>query len=277
MLDFESLDSQPNFLPMRTSRLRSRFRQKQAARLACLYYPTAMMPAHAAKAGFDALWLDAEHNTWDRREVQRMIALANLANIDTLVRTANRMPGELYRFLEDGATALMIPMVNNRAEATALVNAVKFPPLGQRGIDGAGMDNNFYLDGVANYPKDANEQTLLVVQIETPEAVENVDDIASIPGIDGLFIGPGDLALRIGCAPDWKLPQMAAAQAKVSAAAAKHGKAWGRPSRDADDIRALNALGAQIIAHGSDFGSVAMMLPKFAATLTEALGQPKAL
>ena len=262
---------------MRTSRLRSRFRQKQAARLACLYYPTAMMPAHAAKAGFDALWLDAEHNTWDRREVQRMIALANLANIDTLVRTANRMPGELYRFLEDGATALMIPMVNNRAEATALVNAVKFPPLGQRGIDGAGMDNNFYLDGVANYPKDANEQTLLVVQIETPEAVENVDDIASIPGIDGLFIGPGDLALRIGCAPDWKLPQMAAAQAKVSAAAAKHGKAWGRPSRDADDIRALNALGAQIIAHGSDFGSVAMMLPKFAATLTEALGQPKAL
>src|SRR5476651_492419 len=121
MLDFESTDSQPNFLPMRTSRLRSRFRQKQAARLACLYYPTSMMPAHAAKAGYDALWLDAEHNTWDRREVQRMIALANLANIDTLVRTANRMPGELYRFLEDGATALMIPMVNNRAEATALV------------------------------------------------------------------------------------------------------------------------------------------------------------
>ena len=236
-----------------------------------------MMPAHAAKAGYDALWLDAEHNTWDRRDVKAMISLANLAGIDTLVRTANRMPGELYRFLEDGASALMIPMVNNKAEAKALADAVKFPPIGQRGIDGAGIDNNFYLDGVQHYAKTANEQTLLIVQIETPEAVENVDEIAAVPGVDGMFIGPGDLALRIGCAPDWKLPQMSAAQARVAAAAAKHGKAWGRPARDVDDIRALTALGAQIIAHGSDFGAVAVMLAKFGATITEALGQPPAL
>ena len=115
MLDFAPARSQSYFLYfMRSSKIRSRLGQKQAVRFACMYYPTTMMPAHAAKAGFDALWLDAEHNTWDRREIQRMIALHHLADIDCIIRTGSRNPNELYHLLEDGATALMIPMVNAR-------------------------------------------------------------------------------------------------------------------------------------------------------------------
>jgi 2-keto-3-deoxy-L-rhamnonate aldolase RhmA len=256
---------------MRASLIRSRLRQGKAARIAALYYPTTMMPAHAAKAGFDALWLDAEHNTWDRREIQRLAALHHLANIDCLVRTGTRNPNELYHLLEDGVTALMIPLVNTPEDAAALAAAVKFPPLGQRGVDGASIDNNFYLDGTEKYTERANAETFLMVQIESPEALENLNRIAATPGIDGLFIGPGDLALRFGCAMDWKEPKMTAAEDAVAAAAAKHGIAWGRPGGSVEQITRIAKKGGKLIAHGSDFGAVMTMLPAYAKNLADGL------
>lgn len=258
---------------MRASLIRTRIRQDKAVRIACLYYPTSMMPAHAAKAGFDAIWLDSEHSTWDRRDLQRLIQNHHLANIDCIVRTGSRNATDLYHLLEDGATALMIPLVNSAEEAAAVARAVKFPPLGQRGHDGSGLDNNFYLNGTAGYAAAANEETFLIVQIETPEAVAAVDAIAAVPGVDGLFIGPGDLSLRIGCPMDWADPRMVAAEDAVAAAAARHGKAWGRPSGSTEDIAHLNKKGARLIAHGSDFGAVMRMMPVFAKTMKDGLGE----
>jgi 2-keto-3-deoxy-L-rhamnonate aldolase RhmA len=255
---------------MRKSLARSRLQADQPVRIACMYYPTAMMPAHAAKAGYDAIWLDAEHNTWDRRELQRMIALHHVANIDCIVRTGSRSANDLYHLLEDGATGLMIPLVNTPAEAAALASAVKFPPLGQRGLDGAGLDNDFYLEGTATYPERANRETLLILQIETPEALENVDSIAATKGIDGLFIGPGDLALRLNCPLDWNHPKMVAAEDAVAAAAARHKIAWGRPGAAAQ-ISRISGKGGRLIAHGSDFGALMTMLPTFAKAFSEAL------
>jgi len=237
----------------------------------CMYYPTTMLPAHAAKAGYHAVWLDAEHNTWDRRELQRMIALHHLANIDCIVRTGSRNPNDLYHLLEDGATGLMIPLVNTGEDAAALAAAVKFPPLGQRGLDGASLDNNFYLDGTVDYPTTANRETVLIVQIESPEAIANVDAIAGTPGVDGLFLGPGDISLRLGCAMDWSDPQMSAAEDAVAAAAAKHGIAWGRPGGNAEQIKRIARKGGQLIATGSDFGAVMTSLPVWAKTLDDAL------
>lgn len=236
-----------------------------------MYYPVAMMPAHAAKAGYDAIWLDSEHNTWDRRELQRMIALHHLANIDCIVRTGSRNPSELYHLLEDGATGLMIPLVNTPEDAAALAHATKFPPLGQRGLDGASLDNNFYLQGTTTYTTDANRETFLIVQIETPEALANVEAIAATPGVDGLFIGPGDLSLRLGCPLDWAHPKMAAVQDTVAAAAAKTGIAWGHPAGTTEQIKAMMAKGARLLAHGSDFGAVMVGLAGGGQTFAAAL------
>lgn len=144
---------------MRSSLLRSRLQAGQPARIACMYYPTAMMPSYAANLGYDAIWLDTEHNTWDPRELQRMILLHRLADIDCIVRTGNRTPHHLYHLLEDGATALMVPLVNSREEAEALVDRVKFPPFGQRGLDGASVDNDFYLHGTDRYRTEAKRTT----------------------------------------------------------------------------------------------------------------------
>jgi len=241
-----------------------------------MYYPTAMMPAHAAHAGYDAIWLDAEHNTWDRRELQRMIALHHLANIDCIVRTGSRNPTDLYHLLEDGATGLMIPLVNTPEDAARLAQAVKFSPVGQPGLDGAGLDNNYFLQGTAAYPVDANRETFLIVQIETQEALANIEAIAATPGIDGLFIGPGDLSLRLGCPLDWSNPEMLAAEDAVVVAAAKNGIAWGRPAGSADQIKHMVAKGGRLIAHGSDFGSVMVGLAASGQTFAAALEQPNA-
>ena len=256
---------------MRASLIRARLRQGQIVRIAALYYPNAMMPAHAAKAGFDALWLDAEHNTWERRDIQRLVALHHLANIDCLVRTGSRNANELYHLLEDGVTALMIPLVNTAADAVALAAAVKFPPLGQRGLDGASLDNDFYTKGTERYTEQANAETFLLVQIETPEALANLDAIAATPGVDGLFLGPGDLALRLGCPADWNQPQMKAAEDTVAAAAARHGIAWGRPAGTVQQIAHVAGKGGKLIAHGSDFGAMMTMLPVYAKDFTEAV------
>jgi 4-hydroxy-2-oxoheptanedioate aldolase len=256
---------------MRLSLIRARLRQDKAARIACLYYPNNMMPAHAAKAGYDAIWLDAEHNTWDRREIQRMLALHHLANIDCIVRTGSRNPTELYHLLEDGATALMICLVETPTDAAALAHAVKFPPLGERGLDGAGLDNNFYLQGTDGYPGKANDETLLILQIESPKAVANAGAIAAVPGVDGLFIGPSDLSLRYGCSSDWNDPTMTKAEDAVAAAAAQHGIAWGRPGDDIADIARIAQKGGRLISHGSDFGAVMSMIPAYAQTSVDAL------
>lgn len=236
-----------------------------------MYYPSAMMPAHAANAGFDGIWLETEHNTWDRREIQRMIALHHLANIDCIVRTGSRNATELYHLLEDGVTGLIIPLVNTPEDAHALAQAVKFPPLGQRGLDGAGLDNNFFLPGTATYPNEANNETLLILQVESPESLKNLDAIASTPGVDGLFIGPGDLALRLDIPSDWNHPQMTAAEDAVAAAALKHGIAWGRPAGNAEQIARVAGKGGKLIAHGSDFGAVMTALPAYAKTFAETL------
>ncbi len=256
---------------MRPSLIRSRLRQDKAVRIACMYYANTMMPAHAAKAGYDAIWLDTEHNTWDRHELQRMIAMHHLANIDCIVRTGNRNPTDLYHILEDGAAGLMIPLVNTPEDAAALASAVKYPPLGQRGLDGAGLDNDFYLNGTATYTTEANQETFLIVQIETPESLSNIEAIAATPGVDGLFIGPGDLSLRLECEPDWTNPKMAAAQDAVAAAAAKNNIAWGHPAGTAEQIAAMAKKGARLIACGSDFGAIYSALPNFAQTLEEGL------
>ena len=109
----------------------------------------------------------------------------------------------------------MIPLVNSPEDAALLASAVKFPPLGQRGLDGAGIDNAFYLQGTKEYPCTANAETFLILQIESQEALNNIDAIAGTKGVDGLFIGPGDLALRLDCPLDWDNAKLTAAEDAV--------------------------------------------------------------
>ena len=242
---------------MRKSKILEKLKAGKVARICCLYNSANAFPAYAAAADYDGVWLDSEHNTWDKREMQRLMLLHRMADIDCIVRPSTLGKTELYHLLEDGATGVLVPLVSTVERARFLVDALKFPPVGQRGLDGASIDNDFFLNGTKGYPEAANRETLIAVQIETLEAVENVEEIAQVEGIDVLFIGPGDLSFRYGCELDWNEPQMKSAQERVAKAAQSAGIAWGRPSGTAEGIADLMRAGARFIACGSDFDAIA--------------------
>ena len=257
---------------MRKNNVLAKIRAGQPARLAMMGYFLPPFIAFAAHYGFDGIWLDLEHHNFDRREVQSLLAFFHLYDIDCYVRPATREKAELYRFLEDGATGLMMPMVNSAAEARQLVDAVKFPPLGGRGLDGTGLDTDYGMADRDAYPEAANRETFLVVQIETPEAVARADEIAAVDGVEGLFIGPGDLGLRLKHDPQGLL-DMPNAVAQVSTAAAAHGKAWGQPAFSTEHLRQLVAQGARIIAHGGEYAAIKVMLEERGREWREVLSE----
>ena len=204
---------------------------------------------YAAHFGFDCIWLDLEHRAMNDREVQALMAFFHKFDIDCMLRPATLEKSKLYRYLEDGASGLMIPHVSTPEKAKALVDACKFPPIGDRGLDAAGMDNDFMLFD-DDYPARTNAETFLVVQIETPDAVKNVDAIAETEGIDGLFIGTGDLGFRLKQSPDH--PSLEEAIELTAAAAREHDKAWGCPMESEKAIRQRLSQGAQLVARGGE-------------------------
>ena len=241
---------------MYKSKILSKLRNGRVARLVNLNQLVVYFPHQAAKSGYDGVWLDAEHNTWNPREIQYLLAIHRLAGIDCVVRPSSKGKTLLYQLLEDGATGLMVPQISSAAEARVLVESVKFPPIGERGLGGAGLDQDYKVAPAAAYPAEANQETTLIAQIETPEALEQVDAIAAVEGVDILFLGSEDLSLRMGCENDCRHPKLEKAQREIDLACARHGKHWGRTCRDRDDIVEAARRGARFLVHGSLFKGV---------------------
>ena len=239
---------------MRKSKVLEKWRRGEFARFCALGHVLPFFIRYAAHYGYDGIWLDLEHRNMDDREVQHLLALCQMFDIDCMVRPPTLQRSRLYRYLEDGATGLMIPFVSTAEIARDLVTAVRFPPLGNRGLDGAGLDCQFGIESWApgsNYPEDANRETFIVAQIETPEAVNNAAEVAAVPGIDALFIGPGDLGLRLSVEPTDMT--MEDAVEKVAAAAQQHGKVWARTASSIEELDRYRAMGAQMVPWGGDF------------------------
>jgi 4-hydroxy-2-oxoheptanedioate aldolase len=258
---------------MRRSRILEKIRAGKVARICAMGSPIASFPALAAHFHYDGIWLDAEHRAWDPREVEAMIARHHAANIDCMYRPSTKEKNALYRILEDGASGLMIPHVGSADEARALVRSIKFPPLGDRGFCGGGRDANWWIGKPEDYTDQANRETFLTVQIETPDALAQVDDIAAVPGVDMLFLGPGDMSLRLGCTAAVNDPQMLEVQKKLAAAAKKHGKAWGRPVGSSSDARVIIDLGAQLVAFGGEFSALHQHFSQCSDQFDELLGE----
>lgn len=253
---------------MRSSKTLAKVRSSQPARICSLGHYVPAYVRHAAHFGYDCLWLDLEHRLIDERSVQALLAYCHLADIDCMVRPSTTDRAKLYRYLEDGATGFMIPHVSTAVQAKYLADAVKFPPIGNRGLDGAGLDGDFLLSGREKFSEQANRETFLVVQIESLEAVDNVDAIASVEGVDGLFLGPADLTLRLQHSE--RDLDLAKCEELVSQACQKHGKFWGMPVGTTDEVKRLHQQGAQLLAHGNDFLGMMQMLERSAKHIDQA-------
>lgn len=258
---------------MRRSKVLAKLRAGKVARICSVTNYLPFFPKMAAHFGYDGIWVDGEHRPFDAREAQAFIAFHHLADIDCMWRPPTLEKTLLYRLLEDGAAGLMIPHVSTPEKARQLVQAVKFPPLGDRGLDGSGLDGDFYINLPTTYSQDANRETFLAVQIETPQALDNVEAIAAVPGVDVIFLGPGDLSLRMNCTPAVNDPQMMAAQMKIAAAAKKHGKAWGRPVGAVEDAKTIVDLGAQLVVYGSTHWAIFRHLEQCQLQLDKLLGK----
>ena len=260
---------------MRNSKTLTKIHQNQCARVCGLGHYLPFFVRYAAHFGYDVIWLDLEHRAMTDREVQSLLGLCYHNNIDCMVRPPTQERTRLYRYFEDGATGLMMPLVSDAAEAQHIVNAVKFPPMGNRGMDGAGLDGDFGL-GVwspdSTYTDDANRETFITVQIETPDALGNVEEIAAVPGVDALFVGPGDLGLRLSQSESQTQTSLDEAIAQVADAARRHGIAWGIPAGTPELIKQYRAMGAQLLAYGGDF-SLTAVLERSSQDFDEVLGE----
>ena len=237
---------------MYKSKILSKLRNGRVARLVNLNQLVVYFPHQAAKSGYDGVWLDAEHNTWNPREIQYLLAIHRLAGIDCVVRPSSKGKTLLYQLLEDGATGLMVPQISSAAEARVLVESVKFPPIGERGLGGAGLDQDYKVAPAAAYPAEANQETTLIAQIETPEGVENAFDIAAVKGIDCLWVGHFDLSASMGIPGQFDHPDFIAAVKRVKSACRKHKKSLGRLVPDVETGVAVYRDGFDFICYSGD-------------------------
>ena len=176
-----------------------------------------------ATAGFDFLTVDVEHSAVDLVQAQALFQAIRSGNpgCAPLVRLAGNVYAETKRFLDAGALGVIAPFINSREEAEELVRAVKYPPMGMRGV-GFCRANHYGLhlqEAVAS----ANDQTFVCVQIEHVAAIANINEILSVPGVDAVMIGPYDLSASMGLTGQFDHPEMIAATRTILAACQKQG------------------------------------------------------
>jgi 4-hydroxy-2-oxoheptanedioate aldolase len=178
----------------------------------------------AALSGVDAVWLCNEHVPNDWLGLENQIRAARVHNIDTLVRVGRGSYSDYIRPFEAGATGIIVPHVASAPEARQIIEWVRFHPVGKRALDGGNIDGQFCLAPLDEYLRHSNTERIVILQIESPEALERVEEIAAVPGFNGILFGPGDFSHRIGKAGQLDAPEVVAARKGVAAACRRHGK-----------------------------------------------------
>jgi 2-keto-3-deoxy-L-rhamnonate aldolase RhmA len=205
-------------------------------------------------AGYEWVVIETEHTAIDNSEVLRLIIAIERAGAVPLVRLAWTDPIQCKAVLDSGAAGVLVPMVNTRADAELAVQMAKYPPLGFRGVGLARAQG--YGQRFKEYVTEANDSTLVIVQIEHKDAVANIEAILDVPGIDGTFIGPYDLSLSMGLPGQLAHPDIIDAQQRVLAATKARGLAPGihlvHPDRAAVGLEGAIREGYQFIALGTD-------------------------
>jgi 4-hydroxy-2-oxoheptanedioate aldolase len=208
------------------------------------------------KTGYDCIWFDMEHRAFGYDKLDPVSLACRYVGLDLMVRVLKTGYDAPMRALECGANGIMVPHCRSAAEAKEWVDYVRFPPLGKRGFDGAGADADWGAANPLEHVKNGNEEVFLALQIEDKAAVEQIDEIAAVPGFDLLFIGPGDLTLSYGVPMQFNHPVIEDVYDKVAAAAAKHGKWWGSTSGSAAAAQRIIDRGGRMFTAGGDHGAL---------------------
>jgi 2-keto-3-deoxy-L-rhamnonate aldolase RhmA len=208
----------------------------------------------AKTSGFDWLFIDCEHNSMGTDTAAQIAAASLAVGITPLVRVAGKEHWLASRMLDNGAQGVVVPHVDTELEAKRIADHCRFPPIGHRSMGGGLQQIGFASMPVGETARIVNEETLVVVMIESPRGVENCEAIAAVKGIDALLIGTNDLCFEMGIPGQFNDPRVAEAYKKVIAACQKHGKFAGMGGMYTAELleRHIN-MGVQLILSGSDF------------------------
>lgn len=202
--------------------------------------------------GFDGLWIDNEHCGLDMRDVELATLAAKAYGLDSFVRMPATDYAVVMRTLEAGAGGVLISMVRSAAEAEQAVRWAKFWPRGERGIFGGNRDGRFGLEPVPEYLARANAETFVGIQIETAGAIAEVEQIAAIPDVDLLLVGPADISQMLGVPGDFDHPRCLETIDGIAAACRAAARPWGIVPRGPDYARRMAGLGCQLFLLGFD-------------------------
>ncbi len=244
---------------MRTNQVKEKLKRGEVALGAWLSLPGVHSARIMARLGFDWLVVDMEHTAHNAVLMADMVAtIADAGTSAPIVR----VPGnsvEWYKWaLDAGAWGIIVPMVNTGEEAQRAVEYAKYPPRGTRSIGGAFGPYGFGISDWPDYMRMANDETLVIVQIESSRALENLDDILSVPGIDVAFVGPNDLHAQLGLTPSTEgaEPEFVAAVERIKAAGRQHHVALGIFSGGGEAAAERARQGFQMISVTTDISSM---------------------
>ena len=210
-----------------------------------------------AQAGFDWVCMDMQHGMLDYNDVKAMLPAISTTDTIPFVRVPWNEPYEIMKVLDAGAYGIVVPMVNNREEAERAVSACRYPPDGLRSFG----PTRAAMYGGRGYVQEANNEIACVVMIETAEALENLDEIMTTPGVDGVYIGPADLAYAIGLTPtgDNNDPKHVETVTRIFETAKKHGIAAGIHTGSLEYTKRYLAQGFHMVTLGADSGFMARL------------------
>ncbi len=237
---------------MRTNWVRERLRSGKPAIGCFLGLGSPNVAELMAQAGYDWLLIETEHNGLDSAEIEHMLMAIKGTDTIPMVRVPSASPVFIQRALDIGALGLLVPMVKTADEARAIVSATRYPPEGTRGF-GPLRASSYTMDN-EDYFNRANDNILVALIIETREAVDNLEAIAAVPGVDAFHLGPADLSIALGSDPlHLPLPEVDAVLEGMLDVGRKTGVAMGTSANDPETLRALQDRGINFLSYGPDY------------------------
>jgi 2-keto-3-deoxy-L-rhamnonate aldolase RhmA len=219
---------------------------------------TADIPMIAAANGFDAIYVDLEHTATSMETTALLCTGAIAAGITPLVRVPSHDHEHLTRSLDVGAMGVIVPHVETRAEAEAIADACRFPPRGHRSVAGPNPSNRYRATAQRELLDAFDAQTVVAVMLETPDAVARAGEIAGVPGVDMVMLGPHDLTAEMGILGDFRAPAFLDAARAVAQGCREHDVIFGIAGiRDQDLLTELVGLGLRFVSAGTDIGFMA--------------------
>ena len=225
----------------------------------------------AGLIGFDSVWLCTEHVPTTMQDIEGQIMWAKLHDMDTVVRVPRGSYSDLVQPLEADAAGIMVPHCMGLADAEALVKQARFHPVGLRPVDGGNVDGGFCMIPFTEYIEQANRERFIIVQIEDPEPLDELDAICQVEGIDMIFFGAGDFSHAIGQPGNVQHPAVRKARVQVAETANKYGKVAAINCAP-DGVQGMIDMGYRFVACGADVVGLGAYWQQVADEFAKVLG-----